>query len=138
MLNMLRPGGVLWSVASPLWMSPFGHHKPFLNKYPWAHIIHPDAESLLKFAQDKCIATGDNINIEHHVAYIFDTRCFNQHPPASYSQSAESLLNAAIESNYFDYLGESGFEAQLSCLEAAGYRRTDLLALTHRLIARRL
>jgi SAM-dependent methyltransferase len=137
MLNMLRPGGLLWSVASPLWMSPFGHHKPFFNKYPWAHVLNPDPQSLHRFAQTNNILPDDNIDILHHVDYIFNPSCFNRLPPAAYSQAAEMLQSAAIEANQFDYIDESGLEAQIASLEAVGYNRLDLLALTHRLIARR-
>lgn len=41
MARVTRPRGVIYSVAAPLWNSPYGHHKPdlFQPKHPWIHLL---------------------------------------------------------------------------------------------------
>jgi SAM-dependent methyltransferase len=137
MINVLRPGGLLWSVASPLWFSPFGHHKSIFMKYPWAHIMHPTAQSLMEFCSDNNIIADDGVSMIHHINYIFNPSCFNRHSATAYHEAAAGLENVFLEKNDFDYVDGSAFEATIARLEAYGHSRLNLLAQTHRLIARR-
>ena len=138
MLQVLRPGGLLWSLASPLWCSPYGHHKPMLQGYPWAHVLHPDPESLHLFCLTNNIVADDGIDMIHHVNYIFNPDCFNRLPASAYHNAALALEQAQLEINSFDLVASEGLEEQLSTLMARGHSRHDLLAQTHRLVARRL
>ena len=138
MINVLRPGGLLWSVASPLWFSPFGHHKPMFNAYPWIHIMYPTTQSLMEFCADNDIVADDDISMIHHVNYIFNPSCFNRHPTDAYRDAAAGLENAFLEKNDFDYIEGKDFGATIARLEADGHKRENLFAQTHRLIARRI
>lgn len=137
MLDVLQPGGLLWSVSSPLWCSPYGHHKPMFREHPWIHLQHPDPESLLEFCLANAIEADDGIAMIHHLNYLFNPACFNRHPTSAYRQAVAGLRNANVEVNDFDYIEATGFEAQISELIAIGHQPSDLLAQTHRLIARR-
>ena len=138
MLNVLRPGGLLWSVASPLWCSPYGHHKPMLHGHPWIHLLHPEPEALHVFCLANNIQAGDGIDMIHHVNYIFNPDCFNRHPASAYHNAAIALQKARLEINEFDLLPSNDLEEQIALLVARGHSRQDLLAQTHRLVARRL
>lgn len=138
MLDVLRPGGLLWSVASPLWCSPYGHHKPMLNDHPWAHLLHPDPVALHLFCLTNNIQADDGIDMIHHVNYIFHPDCFNRHPASAYHNAALSLQNAQLEINEFDILPSEDLEDRIATLVTRGHSRQDLLAQTHRLVARRL
>lgn len=138
MLNVLRPGGLLWSVASPLWCSPYGHHKPMLQDHPWVHLLHPEPEALHLYCLANNIQADDGIDMIHHVNYIFNPACFNRHPAANYQHAALALSGAALEINTFDLLPGDGLEDRIAPLVERGHSRQDLLAQTHRLVARRL
>lgn len=138
MLNVLRPGGLLWCVASPLWCSPYGHHKPMLHGHPWAHLLHPDPEALHIFCLANNIQADDGIDMIHHVNYIFNPACFNRHPASAYHEAACALDKAQLEINAFDLLPSDDLEERIALLLARGHTRQDLLAQTHRLVARRL
>jgi hypothetical protein len=74
----------------------------------------------------------------HHVNYIFNPSCFNRHPASAYHNAAIALQKAKVEINEFDLLPSNDLEEQIALLVARGHSRQDLLAQTHRLVARRL
>jgi SAM-dependent methyltransferase len=138
MLNVLRPGGMLWSVASPLWCSPFGHHKPMFNQYPWVHLEYPTPQDLLSFCEQNAIEAEDGIAMIHHINYMFNPDCFNMLPASAYLQAAANLKGARLDINEVQLLGESGLSDKLIQLMKLGHQRTDLLGQTHMLVARRI
>ena len=134
MLNLLRPGGVLWSVSSPLWMTPYGHHKgDQFQGHPWIHLRYPDIDSLTTHCQQAGIESRDEINIVEHIKYIFNDNYFNRYSSRVYCQEAEKLQGGKIIINDFDYLPASELEGSEDLLQM-GFDRNDLLALTHRLM----
>jgi SAM-dependent methyltransferase len=137
MLSVLRPGGLLWSVASPLWFSPFGHHKPMFREHPWIHLIYPTPELLIRYCDDNGIDAEDGVSMIHHINYLFNPVCFNRHPASAYHHAAAGLRNAIIEKNDFDYIDELAYPSVITDLVSMGHHKKDLTAQTHRLIARR-
>jgi SAM-dependent methyltransferase len=136
MVNMLRPGGVLWSVSSPLWLSPYGHHKDMLKGHPWAHLLHDNPASLLKYCTDQGIQSPDEIDLVHHVNYIYHPAPFNRLSAKEYSLAASSLNNVDIEINDFDLLEPDNYSrSAFDHLCAKGFTVENLLSQTHRLVA---
>jgi SAM-dependent methyltransferase len=133
MVNTLRPGGMLYSVSSPLWMSPYGHHKPDLFRgFPWIHLYHPNPEQLVSFCLDQKITSNDGIEMHHHINYMLAKEFFNKHPSSFYSKCASSLTGLASLTSYFDYLPSDYLEGHSQLLEM-GCSAEDLLAITHNL-----
>ena len=46
MVELLRPGGKILSVFGPMWLSPFGGHQDGYTKFPWLHLLFPEAVAL--------------------------------------------------------------------------------------------
>lgn len=61
MARVTKPGGVLYSVAAPLWNSPYGHHKPelFQPRYPWIHLLL-DREAICELCEKEGIVPTDD------------------------------------------------------------------------------
>lgn len=91
----------------------------------------------MRFCTENNIVCEDGIPMIHHINYLFNPLYFNMHSASAYLQAAGELRNAMIEKNDFDFICESEFEPLLSRLEAMGHSKKNLLAQTHRLIARR-
>jgi hypothetical protein len=82
MARVTRPGGVVYSQASPLWRSPYGHHKGDLFAgHPWIHLLLDQDEILALCAAE---GIGGESDIEHHVNYMLNADYFNMRPAADY------------------------------------------------------
>jgi SAM-dependent methyltransferase len=138
MINSLRVGGLLWSVSSPLWRSPYGHHKPMFQNHPWVHLEMQGSKELLNYCEENGINSHDGIDMVHHCNYIYNPDCFNMHSSKVYFEEPEKLNYVTISQNNFNLYNPVGVEAYLSRLEIMGYDRNDLLAVTHRLVGRRV
>lgn len=131
MINALRAGGLFWSVSSPLWMSPYGHHKADIFKdKPWIHLYHPDPEELIDYCRVENIVSTDDIDIQHHIRYMLNPQYFNKLSAAAYSDSTNSLSGLASISSSFDSISEKNLDGHDKLLEI-GYSANDLLAMTH-------
>jgi SAM-dependent methyltransferase len=65
MVRVTRAGGVVYSQASPLWRSPYGHHKGDLFAgQPWIHLML-DRDAILASCAAEGIGGGSDI--QHHV-----------------------------------------------------------------------
>jgi len=135
MLNALRPGGMLWCVASPLWMSPYGPHKQdIFEAYPYIHLRYPDPEALKQYCQSIGLAAHDGIDIVHHIDYMMNGDMFNKHGPSAYEDAVSKLTNCKIIKNAFDELPRETIVGSEDLLQK-GFSEKDLLSLTHRLHA---
>ena len=136
MINLLRPGGVLWSVSSPLWFSPYGHHKAMLEGHPWAHLEQRDPESLLRYCIDQGIPSPDKIDLVHHVNYIYHPDPFNRLRASEYASAARYLAGVTLMVNDFDLIiPNKEDQIVIDRLLAKGFAIDDLLSQTHRLVA---
>jgi SAM-dependent methyltransferase len=135
MVDVLRPGGMLYCVASPLWRSPFGHHKRnIFADHPYVHLRYPTPDALMAYCEQQGIKSADSVDLKHHVRYMLDDRMFNKLRAAAYTEAAAALTGCEIQRNTLDLLPQESM-AGTDDLLAAGYTREDLLGNTHRLIA---
>jgi hypothetical protein len=137
MARMVKPGGIVYSMASPLWCSPAGHHMATFAEHPWIHLLH-DRESLLAFARENGIAGQGGTSIEHTVSYMLSPFNFNMRPAADYVAAAEGLpgmepMEHEIILHSQDLLSHRNAKAAM----ARGYSERDLLGATHRYVARK-
>lgn len=60
LVNACKPGGELFIGFSPLWHSPYGHHRLIGSKLPWAHLPRNN-RAMLDRLKDEDGNTPDNI-----------------------------------------------------------------------------
>jgi SAM-dependent methyltransferase len=137
MARVTRPGGVVYSQASPLWRSPYGHHKGDLFAgHPWIHLLLDHDEILALCAAEGIGAESD---IEHHVSYMLNPDYFNMRPAADYVSACERLPRTDLIANTLALESPSMLSADLEArLAARGIPRDEALAVSHTLIARRV
>ena len=137
MINALKPGGFIWSVASPLWTSPYGHHKSdIFSAYPFAHLLYESPEDLYKFCIAEDIKSNDSTDIIHHVRFMLDDRYFNKLNPSRYIEDVKNLHRIEILKNECDRGPESLLERPIAkeLISLGKYSEEDLLSTTHRFI----
>lgn len=134
MLDVLKPGGLLYTVAAPLWMSPYGHHKKnIFDGHRWVHLRYPTPEALLEWSREQGIVSPDATALHHHIKYMLDARFFNKHSSMAYLEAVSGLNGCAVVKNDFDILPNSDLAGNEDLLER--FDKRDLLATVHRLIA---
>ncbi len=52
-VNVCKPGGDLFIGFSPLWHSPFGHHRFIQSRIPWAHLPRGNRAFLQRMVDDQ-------------------------------------------------------------------------------------
>jgi len=135
MARLLRPRGFIYSMASPLWFSPYGHHMGCFHGHPWIHVVH-DRQGIIDYANRNGIDGERGYSIEAIVDYMLDKTHFNMTPSIRYAETARSLQDILIVENSllredFALLDHDlGREAI-----ALGFTAYDLLPVTHRFIA---
>lgn len=139
MARVTRPGGVIYSVAAPLWNSPYGHHKPdlFQPDHPWIHLLL-DKESICALCERECIVPGDGKGIRHHVDYMLNPEFFNMTPTQRYIETCAGLEQFDVIRNDFDSLPASYLSSEIEMeLAEKGYSREELLAVTHMFVGQK-
>jgi SAM-dependent methyltransferase len=95
--RVTRPGGIIYSLAAPLWNSRFGHHKTrmFLS-HPWIHLRMTEDE-IIEFCKRNGVADpyGSN-DIAHHVRYMMNPRFFNKTPASRYLDVCRDLPRVQV------------------------------------------
>jgi len=132
MARVTRPGGWIYSVAAPLWNSPYGHHKPDLfHGHPWVHLLL-SRDEICDLARRENIVPADGNAIEFHVDYMLNPAFFNMTPAAAYKAACANLPGFAVLRNDFDSLPDSEMDAQTQArLARKGCSRAEALAVTH-------
>jgi len=132
MARVLAPGGFMYSVASPLWNSPQGHHKSdFFQDYPWIH-LRMSAEGILEFCRKQGISDPGGTAMEAHIAYMLDPRYFNRTSAHRYLEACNRLDGMVTIKNALALEDDALLsDAIWQELEPLGYDRKDLLAVTH-------
>lgn len=138
MARVTRPGGWIYSVASPLWNSPYGHHKPdLLQGHPWAHLLYTKDE-IIHLCKSANIVPPDGEGLDHHVGYMLNPEFFNMTPAQRYVDACAALEKFEVLRNGFDLLPDEFLPKNLETeLAAKGFPREELLAVTHYFIARK-
>jgi ubiquinone/menaquinone biosynthesis C-methylase UbiE len=138
MHRVCKPGGIIFSLAAPLWNSRFGHHKGDLfTEYPWIHLLLNHEEIVDWFMKHKAQAMPDKaVEIEHHVSYMLHRDFFNKRPGKDYLVACDNL-GTEIIINKIDFEPEEllTLEAKKRLLDV--YGKEELLGLTHRFIGRK-
>jgi SAM-dependent methyltransferase len=137
MARVTKPGGVVYSQASPLWRSPYGHHKgDIFAAHPWIHLLMDEDEILALCAAEGIDGGGD---IEHHVRYMLDPAYFNMRPAADYVAACAGLPGMELISNDLAMESPTLLTGDLEDrLGLRGITRDEALAVSHTLIARRV
>ena len=135
MLATLKSGGMLWSVSSPLWMTPYGHHKrEIFEGHPYVHLRYPEVALLIDFCKKNKIIANDGIEIIHHINYMMNIDFFNKLPPTAYEEAAKQLSDCEVIWNSFDQLSRDELIGNEDLI-LNGFLERDLLSQTHRLTA---
>jgi SAM-dependent methyltransferase len=139
MTRVTRPGGIVFSIAAPLWHSPFGHHKGDLfPDYPWIH-LRLTKEQILAYASAANLPDPTGEGFEHHVDYMLNPEFFNMAPASRYVAACEALEHVELIQNEIDYHDDSILTPQIEReLAERGLYREELLGSTHRLVARKI
>lgn len=135
MARLTKPGGVLWSIASPLWHSPYGHHMAAFEGHPWVHLLY-DETTLRDYACEHGIAPPE---IDDTIRYMFKPAPFNRRPAKDYTAAIAKLRGVQIISNSLYPLDARVLDHPLGQRALArGFTKDELLAETHYAAARRL
>jgi SAM-dependent methyltransferase len=135
MARLTKPGGVVWSLASPLWFSPYGHHMACFEGHPWVHLLY-DENGLRNYARDHAIQPP---GIEDTIRYIYDADPFNRRPARDYKGAVERLSNITVIENKLYKVDPRPLDSPLG--QGAlnkGFDRLELLSETHYVAARKL
>ena len=140
MARVTRPGGLIYSVASPLWNSRYGHHKGDLfERFPWIHLRMTEHEILSLCRREGVDDPSGRYPIEVHVAYMLNPRYFNMTPARKYVSSCNALAGEVeICENSLSLDSDEVLTPNLYYdLQSKGYTREELLAVTHTFIGRK-
>lgn len=136
MARVVRKGGVIYSLASPLWRSPGGHHMGEFLNWPWIHLVK-SADEIADIAISNNLYSSDEL-ARAKVEYMLDPTFFNMRPSTDYTKACAKLAGLRVLRN--EILKE---DASLlshpfgAAAIAKGLSREDLLGVTHQLIARK-
>jgi SAM-dependent methyltransferase len=134
MVRVVRPGGLIFSVASPLWNSRRGHHMDCLNPFPWIH-LRMNRRQIVELANKKGIL-HDGIEMQHMMDYLFVGNYFNRHHSVRYVHAVRNLSLARILRHHLWMDGEDELTSEIA-LALKEFRREELLATAHILVARK-
>lgn len=140
LVRVARPGGIVYCVASPLWNSRFGHHKGDLfADYPWIHLRLGESDINQLCAERGISDPSGRYPMSVHIAYMLDPRYFNKTPAQRYVNVCRKLQNVRILLNELTFEPDDVLTPELANeLEAKGFTRTELLAVTHTFVASKL
>jgi SAM-dependent methyltransferase len=134
MVRLVRPGGLVYSVAAPLWNSRRGHHFDCLNPFPWIH-LRMKPEQIIEFGERRGI-THNGTAMRDVVNYVFDFRYFNRAPASRYVEACRELPVTEILRNDLWQDGTEELTPEIR-QELKDYSRDELLTVSHTLVARK-
>jgi SAM-dependent methyltransferase len=138
MARVTKPGGTIWSNASPLWHSPYGHHMECFQGHPWIHLVF-DQGAIISYARAHGIDGERGHSLEAIVDYMLDRRFFNMLPARAYIDAVRALQGVSLVRNELVRLDAELLNQPLAgrALEI-GLDRDELLSVTHQMIARKI
>ena len=153
-LRVTKPGGLIYSVAAPLWNTYEGHHiYGLFSEFPWIHLrlsppelvkyIEKNKDALGNYGQfnekldwaellqqEKLISPAENL-----VDFMFSDY-FNRHPAAQYLTIAGDLDVSYLIRNDIWQDGEALLTPDiLEELIAKGFSKEELLSVSHTYVA---
>ena len=139
MTRVTRAGGAIWSLAYPLWNSPYGHHMECFIGHPWVHLALDGKTEILDYARRHGITGERGHTIEGIVGYMTDPRFFNMTPAAVYIDAVNAISGLDIRRNDLVRIGPELLEHPLGQRALArGHTSAELRADTHTLVARKM
>jgi hypothetical protein len=134
MIRVLRPGGLIYSQACPLWNSRRGHHMDCLNPFPWIH-LRMDRRQIVELASREGIL-HEGIELRYMMDYLFVGAYLNRHHSVRYVHAVRNLSLGQILYHDLWMDGEEELTPEIA-LELRDFRREELLATSHILVARK-
>lgn len=135
LLRVTKPGGAVYTVASPLWCHPYGHHKKnIFNGHPWVHLLMPSLDEMLEYCHVNGIESPDDTDLSHHISYMLNPSYFNMLRPSAYESAANSLSPMAEIKSWFSCVDVNKFRPHPALLDR-GYTENELISSTHFLLA---
>ncbi len=140
MARVLAPGGIVYSVASPLWNSRNGHHMAgsFPDDEPWIHLRMTRDRIIAACAARGITHRSDGVPIGDVVDYMLDRRFFNMRPARDYVAACRNIADMAVIQNDLALEPEADVPPQIMLeLEEKGYSSEEVRAVTHTYIGRK-
>ncbi len=138
-VRVTRPGGIIYSLAAPLWNSRFGHHKGgIFASFPWIHLRMNEDEIIALCKREGIVDPSGQNDIARHVQYMLDPAYFNKTPAARYIDVCQSLNQTRVLINELNLESGGVLDNELFAeLRGKGYTRRELLALGHLFVGRK-
>lgn len=136
MVRLARLGGTIFSMASPLWHSPYGHHMGCFNGHPWIHLALSESE-IVSYAHDHNITENLGVPIESVVRYMLHPEYFNRRLAVDYKNAVDSLRGLTRVKNRFHQADDSLFDHALAQQARKRFPDHELLAVTHEFSAKK-
>ena len=138
-VRVTHPGGIIYSLAAPLWNSRFGHHKPgIFASFPWIHLMKNEDEIIALCEREHIVDPSSQNDIARDVRYMLNPAYFNKTAAARYVEVCHSLSRVRILINELNLESGSVLDDDLFAeLKEKGYTRQELLALGHLFVARK-
>ncbi|NEV77984.1 class I SAM-dependent methyltransferase [Rhodopseudomonas sp. BR0C11] len=134
MARLLKPGGVLYSIAAPLWNSAYGHHMTCFHGHPWVHLVF-DRSGILSYANQNGIQGERGHDIVDIVDYMLDLKFFNKRSSAEYLDAAARQRCLSIARNDLEGGDPTLLNHPLGQAVLQRYRSDEILPVVHTLIA---
>jgi SAM-dependent methyltransferase len=132
MARLTSPGGTLFSLAAPLWQSPYGHHMSCFEGHPWAHLVYNSRDALVAYARSHGIEGERGHPIEGIVGYMLNPEFFNMKPGNEFVEACSSLERILVQRNELVALPDSMLEHPLGRQALRlGFAKQDLLGEQH-------
>jgi 2-polyprenyl-3-methyl-5-hydroxy-6-metoxy-1,4-benzoquinol methylase len=137
MVRLANPGGTVFSIAAPLWNSPYGHHMGCFHGHPWIHLALNPTE-ILAYAQTHDITQNNGHRIEGVINYMMNPAFFNMRNAADYKNAVASLVGIVnVTNTLHSETDRRLFDHPLSKLARQKLPDSELMASTHVFSARK-
>jgi SAM-dependent methyltransferase len=154
MVRLARPGGLIYSVAAPLWNSRHGHHVNCFEAIPWIHLRFareeiPEILEKEHFRREDIDVTlvdylsrvhrmpPELIGLEHVLDFVFTSDHFNRAPARRYLAACETLPVSEVVRHDIWMDGEQALTALAPEPSLQQHSRDELLATSHIYIGRK-
>lgn len=139
MKRVCKKGGIIYSIASPLWYSAYGNHREnFFKDYPWIHLRLSNSEIKEWFLKNMAEKLPEiAANIDEHIEYLFNSGngLFNKRRSSEYLAAANEL-NMKVIINEIEKDPSHIITEEVRKLIPL-YGEAELLGVTHRFIGKK-
>ncbi len=136
MSRVTKELGYIYTVAAPLWGSPYGHHKKEIFKsFPWVHLLHPSKDQMETALQDE----AEFPFLKKHIGYITNPKFFNMTLAGNYLAESRRLNGLEILKNEITQIDLNNYPTEtVSRVKALGFSDLDISGISHTFIARKM